>query len=243
MPMTVHVMNCGKELPRGFRRLLEKRVDGLLRIAFDNQTFPLWSGLILLAFWLRLRFLRHGIELSYRFLSAALVMVPQPGIGPGRHEWARGCKPRLSANSSTGAHKALNVGAVTPRKVSPAPTYSGPISAALIPSSLSVLRQNSRGRSLPLTFLGFLRVLLFYRFIHRRKLFSGIKSGLLRSAYGRLVHFCDSRDVNHVWSGKSKLRRVTRGFVGQCSFYGRNPFVADYRANCGFFWLYLALLL
>ena len=30
-------------------------------------------------------------------------VVPRPGIGLGRPDWSRGCKPHLSANSSTGA--------------------------------------------------------------------------------------------------------------------------------------------
>lgn len=62
-------------------------------------------------------------------------MVPQPGIGPGRPDWSRGCKPRLSANSSTGAQNTLNAGAVMLAKASPAPACFGPISAALLPSS------------------------------------------------------------------------------------------------------------
>ena len=68
-----------------------------------------------LPFW-RFGFGFFGILYYYHSGSClGMIVVPQPGIGPGRPEWARGCKPRLSANSSTGAHnKAPNVGAVTP---------------------------------------------------------------------------------------------------------------------------------
>ena len=111
------------------RRLFEEFVYGDLRVAFDDQSLLLGSGFTLSALWFWL--LGHPVLLSHPFLSGDKV-VPQPGIGPGRHEWARGCKPRLSANSSTGAHnKALNVGAVTPAKTSPAPALFGPVSAAL----------------------------------------------------------------------------------------------------------------
>ncbi len=75
---------------------LEQRINGLLRV-FDYQPFFFGSAF---TFWC---LLRHRMVLSSQFLDGYRVM-PQPGIGPGRREWARGCKPRLSASSSTGAH-------------------------------------------------------------------------------------------------------------------------------------------
>ena len=172
-------------------------------------------------------------------------MVPQPGIGPGSPEWARGCKPRLSASSSTGAQKKTpNVGAVTPRKVSPVPTYFGPFGAALTPSSLSVLRQNSCDRSFTLTLLRFLCELLFYPFYisldRCRHLLSGLLSGLYVMLQVGLVHFGKSCRFEHVFSCRL---RVTRGFLSQCSLNGRNPFVADCVASGGLFCLYFALFL
>ena len=120
------------ELARGFRRLLEERVYGDHGIAFNDEPFLLRSRFTLSA--LRLWLLRHTVLLSQRFLSAAaLEKVPQPGIGPGRPEWARGCKPRLSASSSTGGYnKALNVGTVTGLNPSPVPALFRPSSAAPI---------------------------------------------------------------------------------------------------------------
>src|SRR5205823_13325224 len=35
------------------------------------------------------------------YYRITLILVPEPGIGPGRLVRARGCKPRLSASSST----------------------------------------------------------------------------------------------------------------------------------------------
>ena len=66
-------------------------------------------------------------------------VVPQPGLGPGRPKWSRGCKPRLSAISNTGARFVPDVGAVIPLKVSTAPTFFGSSSAALKPSSFPYL--------------------------------------------------------------------------------------------------------
>ena len=111
--------------------LLEERIYGALRIA-DDKPLLLWTGFILLAF--RIRFFRHLILLSQWF-PFGVDVVPQPGIGPGRPNWARACKARSSANSDTGAQSTLNVGAVMLAKASPVPTCSGPISAALLPSS------------------------------------------------------------------------------------------------------------
>jgi hypothetical protein len=229
------------ELARGFRRLLEERVYGDHGIAFNDESFLLGSGFTLSA--LRLWFLRHPVLLSQRFLSVALVkMVPQPGIGPGRPEWARGCKPRLSASSSTGAHckKAKNAGAVMPAKTSPVPALFGPINAALTPSSFSVLRQNSCNRSLSLTLFRFLCGLLCYRFIQPHHLLSGPYSGLLYSLYASSGHSGQPFHGDQI--PPSNLTRETRGFFSQCSLYGRNPFVADNLAVVGFYRLYLTLL-
>src|SRR5207245_5485742 len=102
-----------------------------------------WRGFTFLPlrFWL----FRHLVLLSRR-LSVEVGM-PRPGIGPGSPEWARGCKPRLSASSSTGAYeKALNVGTVTACQLPPVPTCSGSISAALNLSSwrLSFLKSGNK---------------------------------------------------------------------------------------------------
>src|SRR5580692_4144056 len=155
MPTTIRVSDLGARLPRWRGLLFEKHVYGFQWVALDDKPLLFGSGLILLAFWFC--FLRHRIQLSHRFLSGD-EMVPQPGIEPGRPDWARGCKPRLSANSSTGARckKPLNAGTVTPVQGSPVPALFGPISAALNPSSLSVLRKFHKTRCsfvLPLFFL------------------------------------------------------------------------------------------
>src|SRR5208283_2090490 len=83
------------------RFLAEEFGDCFLRIAFNDKSLLLRSRFTLsaLRFWL----LWHVVLLSRRF-SFGVEGVPQPGIGPGRSERARGCKPRLSANSSTGAY-------------------------------------------------------------------------------------------------------------------------------------------
>lgn len=78
---------------------LQERIERGLRIAFDNQAFL--DGATFTLFALRAVFLGHVRLLSEMFL-AGVELVPQPGFGPGRPEWARGCKPRLSASSSTG---------------------------------------------------------------------------------------------------------------------------------------------
>jgi hypothetical protein len=73
---------------------LEEFGDSLLRVAFDDQSLLLGAGFTLSA--LRLLLLWHvGIS------SYSTKLVPEPGIGPGRLVRARGCKPRLSASSST----------------------------------------------------------------------------------------------------------------------------------------------
>jgi hypothetical protein len=51
-----------------------------------------------------------GILFYHRIGPLSEGSVPPPGFEPGRPNWARGCKPRLTANSSTGGHVAPNVG-------------------------------------------------------------------------------------------------------------------------------------
>jgi hypothetical protein len=89
------------------RLIFEELRDCLERIAFDDQSLLLGSGFTLSA--LRFWFLWH-LGLS----SYCTKLVPEPGIGPGRLVRARGCKPRLSASSSTRG-----------------PQARGPLSAAL----------------------------------------------------------------------------------------------------------------
>ena len=84
---------------------LEEGIYRLLRVGND-ESFFLWSAL---TFWCFLRL--HKVLLSSRFLFGESGM-PQPGIGPGSPEWARDCKSRLSASSSTGAQ---NSGGEGPR--------------------------------------------------------------------------------------------------------------------------------
>ena len=105
---------------------LEEGIDGLLRVTNDEPFF-LWSSLPLS--WRC--FLGHQVLLSSRFLMGG---VPQPGIEPGRPKWAPACKAGLTAISSTGGSKALNVGTGDPSECA-VPTRSGPISVALKPSS------------------------------------------------------------------------------------------------------------
>jgi hypothetical protein len=73
---------------------LEEGVYGLLGVSY-NQPFFLRSAL---TFWGFL--LRHTMLLSTRFSNGVL---PQPGIEPGSPKWARDCKSRPFAISSTGA--------------------------------------------------------------------------------------------------------------------------------------------
>jgi hypothetical protein len=108
--------------------------DSLFWIAFNDESLLLRPRFTLSA--LRLWLFGHLVLLSHPFLYGE--KVPQPGIEPGRPVGSRECKSRLSTSSSTGAcsRKALTVGAVMPLKTSPVPTFFGPISAALKPSSL-----------------------------------------------------------------------------------------------------------
>lgn len=60
--------------------------------------------------------------------------MPPPGIEPGRPNWTRECKSRLSANSSTGAYAALDAVAGWAFDRLPAPAwFFRPSSAALLP--------------------------------------------------------------------------------------------------------------
>src|SRR5205823_3798748 len=69
-------------------------------------------------------------------------LVPQPGIEPGRLNWARGCKPRLYANFSTGAQAKSDVGTEGLERAVPA--LFGQSGAALSLSSSSIVSLNSR---------------------------------------------------------------------------------------------------
>ncbi len=118
------------------RLFLEKLGDCFARIASDNQPLLCRTRFTLLP--LPLEFLCHVRLISQIFLAGEK-LVPRPGVGPG-WSYPRECKSRLSTSSSTGARiVALNVGAVDPFKDSPAPTFSGPFSAAPLPSSWCVL--------------------------------------------------------------------------------------------------------
>lgn len=115
----------------GFVRLLpQKRINGFLGVTSDYK-----AGLFGAALLRRFSFLDHHGIIPLRDSVGEQKDVPQPGIGPGRPEWARDCKSRLSASSSTGAQSKPNVGTVAPAKSYAVPTFSGPFSAALNPSS------------------------------------------------------------------------------------------------------------
>src|SRR6267378_4953200 len=122
-------ISAGSKLVALFQQFCERG----LRITFDNQAFLFRPSFTLTAF--RIRFFWHLSLISHKFLLGKK-LVPRPGVGPG-WSYPRECKSRLSTSSSTGAHVALNVGAVDPFKDSPVPTFSGPSSSALWPSSWS----------------------------------------------------------------------------------------------------------
>lgn len=91
-------------------RFLQERVDSYLRVSND-EAFFLRSALTFGGF----------LRLGHRVLSSTWYLVgekvvPQPGIGPGRPEWALGCKPSLSAISSTGGQKGTFAGALNSLK-------------------------------------------------------------------------------------------------------------------------------
>src|SRR5580704_10378293 len=126
------------------RRLFEELIYGDQRVAFNDQSLLLGARFTLSA--LRRFLLRHFELVSHWFVSA-VKCVPQSGIEPERREWARDCKSRLSASSSTGGYKKeLNAGAAMPLKTSPVPAwFFRPSSAALLPlpwhfSSISLER-------------------------------------------------------------------------------------------------------
>jgi len=111
---------------------LEERGDCFERIAFNYQPLLLRAAFTLSA--LRSGLLRHLVLLSHPFLSGD-ERVPQPGIEPGRPNWALGCKPSLTANSSTGGYrKTLNAGTVKLLRGLTVPAwFFRPFSAALLP--------------------------------------------------------------------------------------------------------------
>src|SRR6266542_1451110 len=80
-------------------RLSEELVYRFLRIVSDDEPFLMWPRFTFLA--LRFWFLWHLLVVLSRLVES---LVPEPGIGPGCTVGARGCKPRLSASSSTRAH-------------------------------------------------------------------------------------------------------------------------------------------
>src|SRR6267154_2397913 len=120
-------ISAGEELVALFQEFCERG----LRVAFDNQAFLFRPTFTFCAF--HLGFFSHLSLISHKFL-AGVNKVPQPGIEPGRPNWARDCKSRLYANSSTGAQDVPDMGMVTPCQVSPIPTFFGRSSAALQPS-------------------------------------------------------------------------------------------------------------
>jgi hypothetical protein len=130
-PSTVQCNSQGRRTAL-LRLLLEERVYGALWIASDDKAFLFRPWLALLA--LRLRLFGHLIVLSQGFLPGVL-LVPRPGIEPGSPKWARGCKPRLSAISSTGGQlNALDAVAGSPVKSFPVTAwFFRPSSAALLP--------------------------------------------------------------------------------------------------------------
>jgi hypothetical protein len=110
------------------RGLLKKLVNGISGIASDDKPLLARSGLLLLGY-LRFRFLGHCVLLlRSRRLSAVVVVVPPPGIGPGRPFRSRECKSRLSASSSTGGQVTPDVGTGGPSQRA-VPTWFGSSSA------------------------------------------------------------------------------------------------------------------
>lgn len=97
--------------------------QGRFRV-FDDQPFLFWPPLALGG--LRPGFFSHSVLSSHWFLSGC---VAPPGIGPGRPEWARDCKSRLSASSSTGPSVKPNAGTGGRRKRA-VPALFRPFSAA-----------------------------------------------------------------------------------------------------------------
>jgi len=103
LTIPIRAIDCKAGLAR---RLLEELVYRFLRVAFNNQSLLLRPAFTLstLRFWL----FWHLVLLSL----TAKQLVPQPGMEPGRSCGARGCKPRSSTNSDTGALHTGTVGTV-----------------------------------------------------------------------------------------------------------------------------------
>src|ERR1700733_1823228 len=113
-------------------RLFQESVKGVLRVASNDK--PFLFGTTLALFLLPLWFFRHHALVSHKFWLGADV-VPQPGFGPGRPEWSHGCKPCAYTSSATGARKLQDVGTQGTFAGFGVPTFFGPSSAALNPSS------------------------------------------------------------------------------------------------------------
>src|SRR5882672_1123598 len=107
--------------------LFQEFCERVLRIALDNQAFLFRPSFTFSA--LHLGFFRH-LSLISQLSLLGNEKVPRSGVGP---EWLtkpRECKSRLSTSSSTGAKSLSDVGAVTPLKEDPAPTFFGSSNSA-----------------------------------------------------------------------------------------------------------------
>jgi hypothetical protein len=224
MPSANSMEPTGVGADLALRRLFfEEPIYGSLRIAFNDQPFLLGSWFTLLA--LRLWFFWH-LELLSHWFSVEVESVPQPGLEPGRPDWSRGCKPRASANSATGAYnKALIIGTVTPAKTSPVPALFGPISATLTPSSLSVLHKNS----------------FLFRFLSRHLRIAAQFAKWMIWPYASRERLLEE---SRITVGYPFSRRgIETVFIVQSTFNRGNPLVADCVSTSGLFCFYFALLL
>ena len=155
---------------RGSR--LQQLRERRLRVA-DDQPFLFRSPLTFGGF--RLGFFGHTVLSSHWFLFGG---IPQPGIEPGSPKWARDCKSRPFAISSTGGSVEPNVGADSPSKDA-VPTLSGSFSATPKHSSCHV---SSREANLAISFgLGWGR-----RHSSRRR-YCGTQNSFLQFAPGSLA--------------------------------------------------------
>jgi hypothetical protein len=246
MPSNPAFNSCESRCESAFRRLfIEQFGDCGFGIAFDDEPFFDWAALAFQLLWVSF-YCHVAVQLSTRFPAVAS-KVPQPGIGPGRPEWARDCKSRLSASSSTGAHnEALNAGTVMPVTDSPVLALFGPFSAALTPSSLSVLLKCLNENPSKLLFLASF-CLPDHVPVQRSllRLGSRLRSSELYFCHllrgGSSVFFDSTFHVNQ----HSRLHHAEVGsrVVCQCAFYLRNPFVAKYLTVLVFVCFYFALLL
>jgi len=162
------------------------------------------------------------------------------GFGPISH--ANGTRVQAASVCQfqhRGTNKALKAGAVTPVTVSPVPALFGPISAALKPSTFSVLPIKLCNRP-PLIFLGLI-CLSCSRYIQSEHLLSGAQSIPLDSPYGSSVYFGHSLHVLLNYS--CPKRRIVAIFIIQSTLNGRNPLVAKYLALIVLDGLGLALIL